>query len=177
MDPSSIGELVPVGRVLRPHGTRGLLRVQAYAGPDAAFTGTDRVFLRHPGGKYRDMAVVSVTPHQRIFLMRLAGVNTGGDAEAFRGAEILVKQDALVREEGEFFHHEILGIRVFRETGEYLGMVSQIIPTGSNDIYVVKEGKKEFLVPAIREVVREIDPRNRKMVISPMEGLLELNEV
>ena len=177
MRASSAGDLVPVGKVLRPHGTRGLLRILPYAGSDASFTEAEEVVLRLPEGGMRCFSVVSLAPHQRVYLMRLAGVGSGGEAERFRGAEILVRKDALVRGEGEFFYHELVGIRVFRDSGEYLGRVSRIIPTGANDIYEVKEGKREVLIPATREVVREIDLKNGKMIVSPMEGLLELNEV
>jgi len=58
-----------------------------------------------------------------------------------------------------------------------LGAISQIISTGANDIYLVKEGKKELLIPAIYEVIKEVDIEKRRMTVSSMEGLLDLNEV
>ena len=65
---------------------------------------------------------------------------------------------------------------VYRDEGEYLGILKEIIPIGSNDVYVVKGNKSEYLIPATHEVIRKIDTRNNKMIISVLEGLLELNE-
>ncbi len=98
-------------------------------------------------------------------------------AEAYRGAEIFIRRDSLVREEDEYFWFELLGMQVYLDTGEHLGGVSQIIPTDSNDIYVVKKGAREILLPATYDVVHEIDPENRKMIVSGTEGLFDLNEV
>jgi 16S rRNA processing protein RimM len=97
--------------------------------------------------------------------------------ETFRGAEIFIRKKAVSRRKDEYFWHELIGLRVYLETGRYLGTVKDILPTAGNDIYVVQEGKEEFLIPAIHEVVKTIDLENGKMIISEMEGLLDLNEI
>lgn len=109
--------------------------------------------------------------------MELEGLTSIDQAEVYRGAEILIRKEALEREDDEYFWFELLGIRVYLDRGEYLGTISQIIPTGSNDIYVVKKGAKEILVPATYEIVEQIDLENGRMIISEIEGLLDLNEV
>jgi 16S rRNA processing protein RimM len=73
--------------------------------------------------------------------------------------------------EGEYFHYQILGLRVITEEGEELGEVMEIIETGSNDVYVVSGEKGELLVPAISQVVREIDLNSQVMTVSLLEGL------
>lgn len=72
---------------------------------------------------------------------------------------------------GEYFHYQILGLRVLTEEGEELGEVSEIIETGSNDVYLVSGEKGDLLVPAISQVVREIDLANQVMTIRLLEGL------
>jgi 16S rRNA processing protein RimM len=110
--------------------------------------------------------------------MRLKGISSIAEAEKYRGAKILVPKQALKKEaDGEYFWYELLGLAVYLESGRCLGEIAQIIPTGSNDIYVVREGEAEILIPGTHEVVREIDLEGRKMIISPMEGLLDLDEV
>jgi len=109
--------------------------------------------------------------------MRLKDLASKEEAEEFKGAEILISKETLAREEDECFWYEILGLKVYLDTGDYLGTVSYIISAGSNDVYVVREGEKEIFIPATYEVVKEIDLENEKMIISAMEGLLELNEV
>jgi len=81
------------------------------------------------------------------------------------------------REKDEYFWHELIGLRVYLASGRYLGTVEDVLPTAGNDIYVVREGKEEFLIPAVREVVQRIDLEGGKMILSEMEGLLDLNEV
>ena len=71
----------------------------------------------------------------------------------------------------------MIGLQVYLKTGKYVGDITQILTTGSNDVYVVGKGKKEVLIPAVHEVVEDIDLDGRRIIISEMEGLLNLNEV
>jgi 16S rRNA processing protein RimM len=122
--------------------------------------------------------VASVTPHKTVFLLKLEGLDSLDLAEKYRGADVLIRKETLARKDDEeYFWHELLGLEVRLDSGEYLGTLSRIIPTGSNDIYVVKDGKRESLIPATYEVVKEIDLDAGKMTVSPLEGLLELDEV
>lgn len=171
------GNLLILGKVIRPHGLEGLLRVWSYARSEASFLDAGRVILRSVSGNVREYRVLTVRPHKNILLMKLVGVNSLDQAEDLRGAEVLINREAFSRDDGEYFWYELVGLKVFLDTGEYLGTVSRIIPAGSNDIYVVGNGEREVFIPAIYEVVKEIDLDTGKMTISPMEGLLDLNEV
>ena len=177
MNQDSPGRLLVVGKVLRPHGKRGLLRIWLYAGSEASFLGVEAVFLRSISGETREYRVTSAKPHKKIFLMQLEGVNSREEGEKYKGNEILVKKETLSREDDEYFWYELLGLKVYLESGEYLASVSQIIPSGGNDIYVVKKDEREFYIPATHEVVKEIDLEDGKMIVSAMEGLLDLNEI
>jgi 16S rRNA processing protein RimM len=173
----SPGSLLLVGKVIRPHGREGLLRISSFARSEDSFLQAGRVFLKSASGEIHEYAVISVRPHKNSFLMKLEGFTSRREAEEYTGAEIHIRKEALRREEGEYFWHELLGLKVYLETGRYLGSISQIIPTRSNDIYVVKEGDNEVLLPATYQVVKEIDLDNEKMVVADMEGLLDLNEI
>jgi 16S rRNA processing protein RimM len=110
--------------------------------------------------------------------MKIRNLDSLQEAEKYRGAEVLIRKDfVLEKDEDEYFWHELIGLRVYLNTGRYIGTISQILQTGSNDIYVVQEGNTEVLIPAIHDVVEEIDLSNRKMIIREMEGLLDLHEV
>ncbi len=173
----SSAKLLLVGKVIRPHGKGGLLRIRSYARSEASFLDAGTVFLRSVSGEIHEFRVTSVNAHKKAFLMRLEDLTSNEEAEEFKGAEILINKDTLVREEGECFWYELLGLKVYQDTGDYLGSVSHIISAGSNDIYVLRNGDKEIFIPATHEVVKEIDLENEKMIISTMEGLLDLNEV
>jgi 16S rRNA processing protein RimM len=125
--------------------------------------------------KYR---VNSAKPHKKIVLLKLEGVDHIDDAEALRGAEIHADRERLkAKQEDEYFWYELIGLDVFSEKGENLGKIIRIIPTPGNDIYLVKKEKQEILVPAVHEVVKEVRVEKNRMIIQPMEGMLDLNEV
>lgn len=166
-----------MGKVIRPHGRKGLLRVSAYAGPEATFLDVGTFFLRSVSGEVREHAVISAIPQKNFFLLELGGVCSRNEAEEYRGAEVLIRKEDLSREDGEYFWHELLGLRVHLDNGEYLGRIFQILSKGGNDLYVIRDKNKEIFIPATYEVIKEIDLENGKMIISAMEGLLDLNEV
>jgi 16S rRNA processing protein RimM len=174
----SPARLIPVGKVIRPHGSRGLLRILSYAGDEASFTDAGSLFLKCiSSGDIREHTLISIKPHKDFFLVELEGLGTRYDAEEYRGSEILVRVDALKRGADDFFWFELLGLDVYLDTGEYLGKISQIIPTKGHDIYAVNGETGEVLIPATYEVVRKIDLEDKKMIVSAIEGLLDLNEV
>lgn len=153
------------------------MQTWSYARSETSFNEAGVVFLRSESEVTREYRVVSVKSHKNIFLMRLEGLNSRDEAEQFREAEIFIRKESLTREEGEYYWYELLGLKAYMDTGEYLGRIKHIISAGSNDVYVIQEGERELLIPATHEVVKEIDLENRKIIISPMEGLLDLNEV
>ena len=169
--------LLLVGKVIRPHGLGGLLKIWSYAESEKTFLNSGKVFLGLASGEPREYRVLSVVPYKDAFLMKLEGLSSLNDAETFRNAAILIEKTGLDRQgEGEYFWHELIGLEVYVNTGELIGTVKHILTTGSNDIYVVQKGKKEVLIPAVQDVVQEIDLVGKKMIISEMEGLLDLNE-
>jgi 16S rRNA processing protein RimM len=107
--------------------------------------------------------------------LKLSGLDSIEQAELLKGAEIFIRKDSLAKkEEDEFFWYELLGLEVYLVTGEYLGVIREILPTGSNDVYVVRDKGREFLIPAIHQVVKEINLPQKRIVILPIEGLLDL---
>ncbi len=153
------------------------MRVQSFSQSAASLLNAETVFFKLATGENHHLSVISARPHKNVFLVELAGLTDKTRAESFRGAEIYISKDALVREEGEYFWFELLGLEVFLDDGLFLGVVSQIIPAGNNEIYVVKNGDREIFLPAAHEVVIHIDLENGKMIVSALEGLLDLNEV
>lgn len=177
MNQVSSGSLILVGRVNRPHGLEGVLRIWPYAGNDASFLKAKTVLLESLSGKTYEYGVVFLKPHKNIFLLKLAGVDSPDVAEEYRGAEIYVRKGDLTREEGEYFWDELLNLDVYLDTGEYLGTLSQVIPAEGHDIYVVTKGDREILIPAVHEVVIEIDLKKGKIIVNADEGLLNPDEV
>lgn len=133
------------------------------------------MFIGKSNEELAERNVASIREHGSLCLLKLSGADSVEKAEEFRGAEIFMRKEVLTeKEEGEFFHFELLDLNVYLDTGQYLGVLKRIFETGSNDVYVVKGREKEYLIPAMYQVVREVNLSEKKMVISPMRGLLDL---
>jgi 16S rRNA processing protein RimM len=170
--------LLLAGEVVRPHGLDGRLKIRSYAQSEKSFLQSGTIFLKPRSGGTRAFTVASVRPHKNILLLTLKGLDSLEEAEEYRGAAVFIRRDSLVQEEtDEYFWFDLIGLEVYLDTGKYIGTIHHILPTSGNDVYVVREGETEVLVPAIHEVVKEIDLDARKMIITEMEGLLDLNEV
>jgi 16S rRNA processing protein RimM len=170
--------LLLAGEIVRPHGLDGRLKIRSYAQSEKSFLQSGVIFLKPRSGGTRAFTVSSVKPHKNNVLLTLKGLDSLEEAEEYRGAAVFIRRDSLVQEEtDEYFWFDLIGLEVYLDTGKYIGTIHHILPTGSNDVYVVREGETEVLVPAIHEVVKEIDLDARKMIITEMEGLLDLNEV
>jgi 16S rRNA processing protein RimM len=169
-------DLIAVGRFTRPHGLRGELVFLPYVYdlellPDLV---QRQVFLQ------RGQAPVQTTTllewhvaHKRI-LVRLPGCTDLTTAEAFRDCEVLIPRSWFPPlPEGEYYWFDIEGLAVYADDGRYLGTVVEIIYTGSNDVYVVRDGAQETLIPALRDVIRSIDLARRAIHLSPAAGRLD----
>jgi len=167
--------LLLIGKVVRPHGLKGLVRIVSYADSAETFLRAQEVVLESASGRAVKHGIVSITPSKRFFLLHLEGLDSLEKAEAYREGNIYIEKKGLHREDDEYFWHEILDLPVFLETGEPIGFIRQILPGSGHDIYVVQEGDKEILIPAVHEVIREVDLENKKVVVAEMEGLFDLN--
>ncbi len=168
--------LLLIGKVVKPHGVRGWLKVRVYSDSSTTFSQAGSIFIHTRDDRWHERELISVKPHKGHFLVELKGVDTRNKAEELRDADIYISKDILQKEEGEFFWYELIGLKVYLVSGKYLGKIVQILPTGSNDVYIVKEKEKEYLIPAIEDVIKEVNIEAKKMIIEPLEGLLELAE-
>ncbi|MBW2218698.1 MAG: 16S rRNA processing protein RimM [Deltaproteobacteria bacterium] len=162
------------GRIVGAHGIRGEVKVHPHTEPMPTFEAGDRILLRHAAGSEETLNIVKLRPHKRLILFTFEGVISRDGAEALNNAEILIKRSALPDlEEGEYYWTDIIGLDVFCINETYLGSVESVIPTGSNDVYVIKnkENGRETLVPAIHSVITEIDIEKSIMRVDLPEGL------
>ena len=100
-------------------------------------------------------------------VVRLDAVGDRTTAESLRGTHLAVSREEVeAPPAGSFYHYQIVDMDVFAEDGSALGQVVQILPTGSNDVYVVRDGDgRETLVPALADVLLEVDPEGGRMVV------------
>ena len=167
-----------MGKIVGAHGVKGVVKVFSYAESASSFESGSSVFLEIDGRE--DVFTIEwAKPRTKTILMSLEGVSNRNQAEALAGSEIFIERQRLdVLEEGAWYWSDIIGLSVYTVENEYLGRVTSVIQTGSNDVYVVKneqgQDPAEILVPALEWVVREIDVDQKVMRVDLPEGLRDL---
>jgi 16S rRNA processing protein RimM len=162
-----------VGRVARPHGVRGELKVGKLTTHPEHLADVKTLYVGPEQQPYR---LVGVRSHKNALLIKLEGVTGRDEAEAFRGAVIYVSlQDAVPLETDEYYEHQILGLTVETDTGERLGEVVETLTLpGANEVLVVHGSRGELLIPVTEEVVVGFDLEEERIVVHPLPGLLKL---
>lgn len=162
-------EHLVVGRIVAPHGVRGEVRVAIETDDPERFARLERVYL---GDERVPYAVEGARLHKGQALLRLRGIDDRDAAEAWRSAWVYVAfEDALPLDEDEYYHYQLVGLEAITDGGESLGRVAEILTTGANDVYVIRGPRGELLLPAIGEVVLEIDLEANRMVVRPPQEL------
>ena len=160
---------IPVGRVTRTHGLKGELKFFPTDQEDLAVRSVQQILL----GEAK-LKIKSVRGAKSPFIIKFEGVDSIEAAQSLAGQEVLVaREDFESLPEGEYYRFEIEGLKVFDDTGKYYGVIEDIIETGSNDVYVVRENDKEWLIPMIDSVVQSIDLEQGKLIFHCVEGLFE----
>lgn len=173
MPEQSTSEWVTIGQVVALFGLRGDLKVRLLTDIPDRFSAIQRVFV---GPKHLPYQIQDVRPYKgEIILLKLAGCDDANTAEALRNAVLQLPPGELATlPPGSYYQHDILGLQVYAQDGAFVGRIVDIITTGSNDVYVIKtEDATQVLIPAIKDVITQIDLQKRTMHIDPMPGLLD----
>lgn len=161
--------LLVIGAIARPHGILGEVKVQLAPGYAGALQGVRRVYLADDETPCR---VLKYREHQGAALLKLDRLATRNDAEAVRGVRVAIRaSDLPPLPEGTYYTHQLVGVRVVRQSGEPIGELSEVLATGSNDVYVVRTATGELLLPALESVILSIDLEGRLMRVTVPEGL------
>ncbi|MGQ9497293.1 MAG: ribosome maturation factor RimM [Desulfotomaculales bacterium] len=164
-------ELITVGEIINTHGVTGAVRVLPHTDFPERFASMReaRVCVKDT---QRVFTIEKTFPHKRFIIMKFREVNDMNAALALKGGLIQVARDEVVAlPPGHYYIFDIVGLDVFTVEGERLGVVSRVLRTGANDVYVVQGDGEEMYVPALKSVVRAIDLEAHRMVVALPEGL------
>jgi 16S rRNA processing protein RimM len=162
-------ESLIVGRILAPWGIRGEVKVEVVTDFPERFAPQKVVYLNT-----RPLEIESCRPHKQQLVVKLATIDSVEDAEKLRGQDLTIPRSELSRlPEGQYYTFQIIGLKVVTTEGELLGHITEIMTTGSNDVYIVEGKRGEILIPAIEDVVKSIDLKKGKVVIEAIKGLLD----
>ena len=160
-----------IGKLRRPHGVRGEMQMDVYTDfPERLRPGVT-VFV---GENRQAERVRSVRVHEPGLLIAFTGYSTSVEVGLFRNVLVYVRaDDRPALPEGEYYYHQLIGLPVISDEGKPLGELTQILATGANDVYVVKnESGVEILLPAIESVIQEVDLQQGKIVVHLLPGLV-----
>jgi len=170
--------LIWVGRVVKTQGVKGQVRVSSPAGEITTFSRGKVVYLRNRQGVEKPLTVHSSRPYRQGIIVCFEEIRRVEEAAALVGWSIHVPKGSLQPlPPNEFYEYQLLGLEVKTENGIFLGILEEIMPTGSNDVFVVRKNGQEVLIPATDEVVVQVNLQDKVMVIHPLEGLLSENDL
>lgn len=168
-------ELIHVGKVIGPHGIKGLLKIYSFSGNLESLRAAGKVILKAPSGETQEFGIKSAAFHSGKLILALDGFDDINQVPPFAGYEVCLLRSQLPEpDENEYYWCDLIGLEVVTADGAALGSIVEIFDIGSNDIYVVRGKGKEYLIPAIASVIGSVDLESGKMVVTPLEGLLDL---
>ena len=167
-----------IGAVAGTHGIRGCLKVFPTTDEPTRFKHLKEVIIEHKGQK-ETHKVESVSFHKQFVLLKVSGIEDMTEAERYKRDRILIdEKQALPLKKDEYYMRDLYDMEVYTEEGELLGIIDDILVTGANDVYSVKnvseEGGKNILIPAIKQCILNVDVTGKKMTVKLLEGLREL---
>ncbi len=164
-----------VGKVRRPHGVTGDVLVEIYTDFPERIKPMAKLYA---GEDYIPLTIRRLRVHNDGFLLTFDGFSTPEQVGRFRNQILyIVATNAAVLPEGEYFFHELIGLSVKDEAGKVLGQVAEILETGANDVYMVRnDAGREILLPAIAEVILNVDLVSKIIKVHLLPGLMEDEE-
>ena len=167
-------DLIPIGRVVRPHGVRGKIKLDYFGEDVNHFPPLREVFIELKAGNLRAYEILETTPQAPRIILHLKGIDGREEVESLIGKEVFIKKEVLPDlEEGEYYWMDLLGMSVETQEGKKIGRVKEIFPTGANDVVVVEGKRREILLPATEEVIQSVDREKGVMMVSRKDGLWE----
>ncbi len=168
-------DFVVMGSIIKPHGIKGELCALIHADSPSLLLETPAVFLLPPKGQPLSFAVLTMRMHKGRVLITLKEVPDRNRAEELRGYKIAVlREDLPEAEQGQNYLHDILGFEVCLEDGTELGIFTNFIETSATEVWIIKHPKGEIMLPAIDEVILNIDTAKKRITVRPPEGLLDI---
>lgn len=157
---------ISVGFLRRPHGVRGEILMDLLTDFPERLRSGRKVYL---GEAHESAVIASGRGHESSFLVTLRGVDDVDSAGKYRNTMVYVRTDELTPlPKGEYYHHQLIGLNVVDENDQPLGKLVEILETGANDVYVIRQGdEKEQLVPVIEGVILLVDLDKQKLHIKP----------
>jgi len=165
-------EMVAIGKIVKVRGSKGELTFLPLTDDINRFSLLKEVFIETIDRKVLKKDIEKINFYNGKGIIKFRGIESGKEAGELIKALILITESERVQlPENHYFISDLIGAKVITLDGINIGRLVDIFPTGSNDVFVVRSEGKEKLIPAIEDVVKEVDVRGKKIIINFLEGL------
>lgn len=166
-------EYIEIGQIVNTNGLKGVVKVNPFTDDISKFEELKYVYIQLKS-ELKKVKIEQVRYNKNQVLLKLEGIDSIEEAEKYRNFYLKTEKESQ-EDLGEdtYYIVDLIGLDVYTDKNEYLGKIEDVFPTGSNDVYVVKDNLgKQILIPAIADVVKKVDLKNKKMIINLIPGLI-----
>lgn len=170
-------DLLQIGVITTTHGVRGEVKVFPTTDDSARFKELKKVLLDTGKGTL-ELEIAGVKFFKNLVILKFKGIDDINEVEKYKKCGLYVaREDAVALDENEYFIADLIGLKVWSDEDEELGELTDVLQTGANDVYVVRqEDGEELLLPAIKECVKEVDLKDGKILVHLLKGLRDINK-
>ena len=168
-----MNDFLEIGQIVNSYGIKGFFKVVPFTDDITRFDDLDSIYIEK-NKKLEKKVIEEVKYHKNLVLLKIRGIDDINDTEQYKNCILKIdRADAVELPEDTYFITDLIGIEVYTEENQLLGNITDIFPTGSNDVYVVKnELGKQILLPAIGEVIKNVDIQAKKVIVKLIPGLI-----
>ena len=167
-------DLIAIGKVSKPIGTRGEVKILPLTDEMQRFVHLHSVYLGYHEAKTELINILNVRIDSRQIVLSVQGIETVEEAKKITGCYLLVqKENAVQLKDGCYFIDDVIGCEVLTEEQKNVGVITDLLTLPMNDVWVVRKGTKEFLIPAVKSIIRQVDIENKCVTIHALDGLLD----
>lgn len=158
--------LIPIGIIKKTFGIKGAVRIKTYSGEGRCLSPNIYIFVEKKAGDYQKLKVVSSKQFKDFFVVQFEGLSTANEAEELVGCSIFIDRSCFPElKEDEYYWIDLLGSKVYGLDNQFLGVLENIIETGGVDVFEIRDGERELLIPFSKKFVKSIDLQERKIIV------------
>jgi 16S rRNA processing protein RimM len=167
-------DYLEIGKIANTHGVKGELKIVPLTDDPKRFDNLKWIFA-DINGVLKKFSIESVKYFKNFVILKFEGINDLNSAEALKGILIKIdRENAIKLPKNSFFICDLIFCLVYDEAGKLLGELKDVLQTGSNDVYIVRnENNKEILIPALKSVVKKVSIKDKRIIVSLPEGLVD----
>ena len=163
-----------IGKITRFQGNKGEVRIKATTDIPERFLDLDFVYLKR-GDELKELEIDYIRFHKQFVIIKFFDVDSIDEAEKLKNYQVLIDEsEKYLLPEDNYYVTDLIDCEVYLESGKYLGNLIDVVDTLGADIFLVKGQEKEYMLPASREMILEIDLENKRIIVDPIPGILDL---